>query len=294
MHTLLLSILFSVAVSVFLKMARQHAVQIGQAIAVNYLVAIAACLWLLRPPLETLFQQPPGGWGILILLGFLLPSIFLVMAAAVHHAGIVLSDTAQRLSLLVPILAAFVLFGESLSGWKAAGILTAFGALACLVWRSPRATAPPAQSIAAPGGDATWRRKAWVLLLVWAGYGVIDVLFKLMARLGSQFSGTLLLSFAWAAVLMFAWLLLRRTQWHRPSLLSGLLLGTLNFSNIYFYIRAHQHYPDNPTLVFAAMNIGVISVGVLVGAGLFSERPSRLNFLGVVLAMGAVALLLPR
>ena len=310
MHTLILSISFSVAVSIFLKLAKRHAIRVDQAVAVNYLMAIGLCLWLLRPPLGSLFDQPAGSWAILILLGILLPSIFLVMAAAVRQVGIVLSDTAQRLSLLVPILAAFLMFGESLSGAKATGILVAFGALVCLVWRKA-ALAPAGSEIHAseihalndphrdphrPGNTATHghRHGAWILLGVWAGYGTIDVLFKQMARLGSQFTSSLLLSFTLAALLIFAWLFLRRTRWHARSLASGLLLGAMNFSNIYFYIRAHQSFPENPTLVFAAMNIGVISVGTLVGAGLFGERPSRLNLLGIALALIAVFLLLPR
>lgn len=292
MHTLILSITFSVMVSVFLKLARRCQVHVDQAIAVNYVTACALCLWLLRPPLESLGQQTPAGWALLGLLGVLLPTVFLIMAAAVRQAGIVLSDTAQRLSLIIPILAAFLVFHEALSGMKGLGILLALGALACLL-RRPASTAPAAGH---PGDAAHHKgRLAWLTLLgVWAGYGTIDILFKQMARTGSGFTSTLLLSFVLAGALMGLWLLIRRTQWHARSLASGILLGALNFGNIYFYIRAHQTYPDNPTLVFAAMNIGVISIGTLVGAGLFRERLSRTNLAGIGLALAAIVLLFPR
>jgi len=287
MHTLILSITFSVMVSVFLKLARRCDVRIEQAIAMNYVTACILCLWLLRPPLETLGRQTPAGWAVLVLLGVLLPSVFLIMAAAVRQAGIVLSDTAQRLSLIIPILAAFAVFHESLSSLKALGIALALGALACLL-RRPGAA--PAQADRAPTGRAVWLP----LLGVWAGYGAIDILFKQMARTGAGFTGTLLLSFVLAAVLLGLWLAMRRTAWHGRSLASGILLGALNFGNIYFYIRAHQTFPDNPTLVFAAMNIGVISIGTLVGAGLFRERLSAVNAAGIGLAIGAIVLLFPR
>ncbi|MFT0532997.1 EamA/RhaT family transporter [Castellaniella hirudinis] len=292
MHTLILSISFSVLVSVFLKLAKRCRLQIGQAILTNYVMACILCLWLLRPPLDTLGDQSPAAWAILILLGLLLPSVFLIMAAAVRQAGIVLSDTAQRLSLIIPIAAAFLVFHEALSGQKAIGIALALGALACLL-RRPGAAAPDAgQDAAAPAGGG---RIVWLSLLgVWAGYGVIDILFKQMARMGAGFTGTLLLSFALAGVLLGLWLALRRTTWDGRSLASGLLLGALNFGNIYFYIRAHQSYPENPTLVFAAMNIGVISVGALVGAGLFREKLSRTNLGGIALALVAIVLLFPR
>ena len=42
------------------------------------------------------------------------------------------------------------------------------------------------------------------------------------------------------------------------------------------------------------MNMGVIVLGTLVGALLFRERLSRLNLLGVLLALGAIVALMPR
>lgn len=286
MHTLAFSIACSVAVSIFLKLARQGAIRVEQAIFVNYLTAATLCVLLLRPDTARLLEQSPTAWWILSLLGVLLPSIFLVMAAAVRHAGIVLSDAAQRLSLAIPLLAAFALFGEALSGVKLAGIGLAFAALGCLLVRPD-----------AHGGGRTAAGPAVLgsLLGVWLGYGTIDILFKQLAKSGAAFSSSLLLSFILAAILMFAWLALRRgTQWSPRSLLSGVLLGLLNFGNIYFYIRAHQTFPDNPTLVFAAMNIGVISAGTLVGAGVFRERLGRLNVLGIGLALAAIVVLIPR
>ncbi|CAM5210616.1 Drug/metabolite transporter (DMT)-like permease OS=Castellaniella defragrans OX=75697 GN=HNR28_000689 PE=4 SV=1 [Castellaniella defragrans] len=145
-------------------------------------------------------------------------------------------------------------------------------------------------------GPSAPARLAWLILLgVWVGYGAIDILFKQMARLGAGFTSSLLLSFVLATVLMFLWLLIaKRTRWDRRSLASGLLLGALNFGNIYFYIRAHQTFPHNPTLVFAAMNIGVISVGTLIGAGFFRERLSWIHIAGIALALAAIVSLFPR
>jgi hypothetical protein len=43
----------------------------------------------------------------------------------------------------------------------------------------------------------------------------------------------------------------------------GGLVGAFNFGNILFYLKAHQAFADNPSTVFAAMNMGVIILGVL-------------------------------
>ncbi|MBV6272952.1 EamA/RhaT family transporter [Alcaligenaceae bacterium CGII-47] len=290
MIILILSIACSVAVSVFLKLARRHAIQVEQAIAVNYLTASTLCLVLLQPNLQSIPNNTPTAWWILGLLGVLLPAVFLIMAGAVRQAGIVLSDTAQRLSLIIPLLAAFLIFGEVFSQMKLAGIGVALLALVCLLAKPRAAEGAHANSSAHAGMGPLL-----LLLGVWLGYGTIDILFKQLAKSGAAFSSSLLLSFVLAAVLMFAWLIGRKgTVWSPRSLVSGLLLGLLNFGNIYFYIRAHQAYPDNPTLVFSAMNIGVISLGTLIGAGVFRERLSWINALGIALALSAIVLLLPR
>lgn len=282
MIILLASIACSVAVSILLKVARRRSIAVDQAIAVNYVLASLLTLAVLRPDPASLLA-PATPWWILVLLGVLLPTIFLAMAGAVRHAGIVLSDAAQRLSLFLPLLASFLIFSESVSSLKLTGIATALLALGCLLWR-PRDGAQGRQGLATVG----------LLLAVWAGYGTIDILFKQLAKAGAAFSSSLLVSFALSGVLMFAYLIARKTTWTRRNLVAGVLLGLLNFGNIYFYIRAHQVYPDNPTLVFTAMNIGVISLGTLVGAGFFREKLTWFNVAGIVLAIGAIVMLVPR
>jgi hypothetical protein len=87
------------------------------------------------------------------------------------------------------------------------------------------------------------------------------------------------------------YLLIKQTRWTASSLLSGIVLGALNFGNIWFYIRAHQVYSSNPTMVFAGMNIGVITLGTLVGALAFREKISRINLCGVILAIASIVCL---
>lgn len=348
MFSLAASISASVAVSVLLKVARKQNIQVDQAIAVNYPTAALLCLILLRPePSQVLAPGTP--WWVLLALGVLLPGIFLAMAGAVRHAGIVVSDAAQRLSLLLPLAASFLFFGESAGPAKLAGMAVALAALGCLIWQPRRQTGnglPPTASSSIPAGAAldspvsnlpettpsgpatanantnssaradtgtgmgmgtdadtdnlhfglrrARARTLALLLCVWAGYGTIDILFKQMARSAIDFSSSLFVAFVLAGLAMAGWLFARRTQWRMRSMAAGVLLGLLNFANIYFYLRAHQQYPDNPTLVFAAMNIGVIGLGTLVGSWAFKESLPPGKIAGLALAVAAIGLLLPR
>ncbi|OLU08433.1 DMT family transporter [Achromobacter denitrificans] len=285
---LLASVACSVTVAVLLKLARRWQVDVRQAIAMNYLVAALLCWAVLRPDAAGLLT-PRTPWLVLAALGVLLPSVFLAMAAAVRHAGIVRSDAAQRLSLFIPLLAAFLLFGEPPSARKLVATLLAAGALTCLLRR-----VGPVQGPANAAADPDHGRAAWLWpLAVWLGYGVIDILFKQVARAGTAFAGGLLLAFVIAGLLMLAYLLLRRVRCQARHLAAGVVLGLANFGNILTYIRAHQSLPEHPALVFASMNMGVITLGTLVGALAFREPLSRLNLLGIALALGAIVLMAP-
>lgn len=273
MHYLIISIFASVAVSVLLKIARSKNIGLGQAVAVNYIVCTALTCWFLKPNLAVWQTELlPHAW-LFVLLGVLLPSVFIVMGRAAQQAGIVKADAAQRLSLFLPIVAAFTVFGETLALNRIIGIVLAFAALLCLLHK--------------PQSEQRSATPVWLLLGVWAGYGTIDILLKQLSKAAGTGSNMLVM-FVLAGILMFAYLLVKKTRWTRADWLGGLLLGCLNFTNILFYIRAHQVFKDNPTLVFAGMNMGVIVLGTLAGAWLFREKISKTNALGIALALSAM------
>ncbi len=278
-----LAILCSVLVSIHLKLARRVGVDVGQAIAWNYAVAALLAALLLQPALESL-RAASAPWPSLLALALLLPTVFLALGASLRHAGIVRSDAAQRLSLLVSLLAAFMLFGQVLTPGKAIGIGLGLLALLALVWRSERS---------ARDGEGA---RAWVYpLAVFAGFGAIDVLLKRVSAAGVPLGASLLAMFALALPVALGIAVVRAARggarFTGRSLAAGLLLGLLNFGNILFYLRAHQALPHDPALVFATMNLGVVALGTLVGVLAFRERLSRINAIGVLLAAAAIALL---
>lgn len=276
------AVICSVLVSVLLKLAHRYRIDIGQAVAWNYVVAAVLAGWMFHPDMATL-RSAGTPWLGLVGLGLLLPTIFLALGASVRHAGIVRSDAAQRLSLLISLLAAFLWFGEAVNALKGVGIALGLLALLAMMWRRH----------VAERGDG---RSAWLYpLLVFAGFGAIDILLKRVAQAGLSFAATLLAMFVLALVVAFALLLWRvirgqtRLAWRSAA--AGLLLGLLNFANIAFYLRGHQVLSKQPAQVFASMNLGVVALGALVGVLLFRERLSWINAGGVALALLAIGLL---
>ena len=281
---IILSVCCSVIVSVLLKLARRYNIDILQAVTFNYSMAIALTWFFFKPQLtaDSLRQAP---YAVLLPLGVLLPVIFLVMATSVRVAGIVRTDVAQRLSLLVSLTAAFLIFGDVPNTYKSIGIAVGFAAILCLI----------------PWQKQTANRKvisnAWVyLLLVFLGLGVIDVLFKQVAAFKAiPYTTSLLiayvLSFIIAFIILLVKVLRKQTRISWPHIMFGWILGVANFSNILFYVKAHTQLAAHPSQVFSSMNIGVIALGTVVGLFLFNEKLSLLNKIGIGLAVVAIIII---
>ena len=275
---LLLSICCSVIVSVLLKLAKRYHIDVLQAITWNYSAAILLTWVIFRPRLISLHDVPVYNY---LSLGILLPLIFVIMAVSVRLAGIVRTDIAQRLSLFIPLIAAFLLFGEALSTLKVIGLIIGFAAIICAVpWQKGRFDKQISGS--------------WIyLLLVFAGIGIIDVLFKQLALfIAVPYTTSLFIVYILAFVFSFIGLIVniarKKTRFSWPHILIGWILGIANFGNILFYLKAHQVLANQPSTVFSAMNIGVIVLGTFVGLFIFKEKLSTLNKVGIFLPLVAI------
>ncbi len=298
---LTIAVLCSVAVSVLLKILRQQKIDIRQTIVAGYPVAFLLTWLLLKPDISGM-DKLGDAWGIIIALGVLLPAVFVILGRAIAAVGMVATDAAQRLSLIIPIIAAFILFGEVLTGTRIFGLVLGFLALGALVYRPQQAIIVNDNTNKSTNNNSTnastdkavnkqaLRTPLW-LFGVWAGYGIIDILFKQVAKQGAAFPLTLFISFGLAGLLLFIYLLITRVRWQGRALAAGLLLGVLNMGNIYAYIRAHQLLSDSPSIVFTGMNVGVIAVATLIGVGVFKESLNRINMVGLLLAVSCVAVL---
>lgn len=274
-----ISVCCSVFVSVLLKLAKRYEIDTRQAITWNYSIA-GLLTWLIYKPEFPEFRETL--YPAYIALGILLPSLFVILALSVRYTGIVRTDVAQRLSLFIPVLASFLIFDEAQSVIKFAGIGLAFVAIIFSVpWQKQSGT-----------GSSYWIYP----LIVFVGMGIIDILFKQIAKTKSiPFTSSLLVVFILAFVVSILYLfylfIAKGMKFTLINAICGWILGIANFGNILFYLKAHQALAQQPSLVFSAMNIGVILLGSAVGVFIFREKLSRLNYAGIVLALLSILLL---
>ena len=275
---LILSIICSVSVGAIFKLARRYSIAISQIVAANYIFALVLCYFFFSPNLADVGIGAP--WKIYVSLGILLPVIFLFLALSIKEVGIVKTDAAQRLSLFIPILAAWLLFGENFNGLKITAFGIAFPALLLILNKPSENT------------KNNWMYPAIVLM----GFGLIDILFKQIALFTHlPYTTSLFVVFGLALILMIVVvgyeIVFKKAKFNFKNLLFGGLVGIFNFGNILFYLKAHQSFAENPSTVFAGMNMGVILVGRLTGVFIFKEKLSKMNYVGLFLALMAIVLI---
>jgi drug/metabolite transporter (DMT)-like permease len=269
--------LCSVWVSILLKIAKQQGYQPLEMISWNYLSASLLC-WLWFQPDFSHISVTHTPWWLILALGIALPSIFLCLSQSLSHAGILKTEIAQRLSVILSLTAAYFIFNESFNSLKLLGVVLGLVAIALILY-SHRGDQ---ESTSSTSGLK-------YLVLVWFGYALIDVLLKYTTGLGLQFAVALNLMFICAFVLSLLFIRVKYQTWGSgQNILAGLMLGCFNFANIALYVKAHLLLKDSPAIVFAGMNILVVVFGVLVGVVFFQEKLKQSSVLGLIFALLSV------
>ena len=278
MELILAAACCSVIVSILLKLAKAQGFDALHMIVWNYASASVLCFLWFKPDLQhiSIINTP---WWLIIALGILLPSVFLCLAKSLQYAGIVKTEIAQRLSVVLSLLAAFFIFQEQFNTLKIIGIvLGVFAVLSLLFSHQHDKT-----------GQSSTKQAMLYLALVWFGYALIDVLLKYTTGLGLQFAVALNLMFICAFILSLAYIAMTtKTVGNRKNILAGMGLGLLNFANIALYVKAHMLLKDTPAIVFAGMNILVVVLGALSGLIIFKEKLTPTTALGLTLGLASV------
>ena len=278
MWFVILSVICSVSVGIFLKVAKRYNLNIFQLITFNYLSALLLTYTVYQPEVTKSYESIP--YNLFISLAILLPVIFVIQAISIKKTGIVKTDIAQRLSLFIPLIASYYLFNENFTNLKIFGFIIGFSAIFFTLNKK-----------------SNKKSSNWIYpLLVLLGFGIIDILFKKVAvfpELG--FTTSLFFIFCGAFLISILFIigktLVQKEKLEPKNIFWGLALGILNFGNILFYLKAHKALSENPSTVFAGMNMGVIILGSLAGILLFKEKITKWNYFGIFLALISIIII---
>jgi len=282
MQYLALSILFTSVLFIIFKTYKKYEIDTFQAIVVNYFVAFSLGYFISDKELNVL-QIPNQSWFIgALILGFLFIAIFNVLALTAQKSGVGVAAVASKMSVVIPILFAVLVYQEELGVLKLIGIILALAAVVLVSIKR----------------KIEFEKISYILpLLLFLGSGMIDTTLKYIERTFVTHSDTKLFTasiFLIAGIMGIITLLIKsKGSIHRlkfKNFVAGIVLGIPNYFSIYFLIKALQTPTLESSTIFTLNNVSVVMLTTLLGLLIFKEKLIKRNWLGIFLALLSIIL----
>jgi drug/metabolite transporter (DMT)-like permease len=295
---LALAIVCSTTIAVLFKLTEGRVDRIAL-LTVNYFAAVvlSAGLLAVNPP-EARLAAEPGVLALGLIVGVLFIAGFALLSKAIGLAGMSLAASTMRLSVAVPFVASWLVWGEVPTAAQWIGLGAAGAAFMLLTWRPAAATTAEPVAVEARSAHIHGSTAAvgGILVLLFIVGGLVDTSFKAFEEefaAGSSRAFFLLLVFGAAFVIGASVVFARRVRrgaWPQRSVIGwGIALGLANYGSAEFILLALAELPG--TFVFPANNVAIVAMATLLGVAIWRERLSRTNWLGLALAAAALILL---
>lgn len=212
-------------------------------------------------------------------LGVLFAETFVIYSKSINYAGTALATVSARLSVLIPVLASIILYGEKPNLQMLIGFALVLVTLYFFYL-----------SLKNHGNSSESTAKYIYLFLLLIGIGFVDLSMKMFERnFPLEEKGTFVFQiFSFAFLYTLIRILIGKIKFDKETYKIGLILGFPNVLAIHFLLAALSALPA--IIVFPIQNIGVI-VLTAIAAYLFWKE--KINLYGkIALAVGIAAILL--
>lgn len=85
--------------------------------------------------------------------------------------------------------------------------------------------------------------------------------------------------------------LLKRQRLSWKAVLAGVAIGVPNYLSIWCLVRVLKAYGENSSAIIPINNMGIVLFSSVIAFVLFREKLSLLNWIGIMLSLGAIALI---
>jgi drug/metabolite transporter (DMT)-like permease len=224
-------------------------------------------------------------WACLMGTVFIL--LFNIIAFTAQRVGVAVTSVANKLSLVIPFIFSIYLYNEKATWLKIVGIAMALIAVILTF---------------VPSGQRNDRRSnRWIFILpilLFFGSGMLDTLIKYVEHNfldAGNVNEYLITAFTIAAVLGIITLAIQYARGKEKSswkaLAMGACIGIPNYFSIWCLMEVLKQYANNSSAIIPINNMGIVLFSAVVAWLVFKERLSLMNWLGIVLALGAIALI---
>jgi uncharacterized membrane protein len=214
--------------------------------------------------------------------------LFNVIAFTTQKMGVAVTSVANKLSLVIPAIFFILYKGESLHWLKITGIILALAAVWLTCYNDEAPEKKPLNAL-------------WMVLLpaiLFIGSGALDTIYKFVeeAYLDSEnLNAFLITGFAAAAVAGLALLCVRyitgKEKFDVRSVWAGILIGIPNYFSIWCLGKVYKQNWMESSAIIPVNNMAIVLFSTLVAWGLFKERLSRINWMGILLSLVSIALI---
>jgi len=281
---LLLAVLCSTGNQLLFKVFARSGIDIFTAIVVNYAVCVLIGFGSAGPAVwpAAIFTQE---WHFYSLVqGGMFVVCLVLLGLTTARKSVAVASLATRLSVAIPTVAAFLLYGDLLTIFKISGILASL--LALYLSSSDRA-----------GNATAFNSPGMLPISLFIAYGLYAALLKFVQEKflnGFSYQSYVLLSFLAAFLIsaaLLAWRLLKKKEaCHWRDMLAGLVLGCSNYGAVYFLIRALGVPGWQSSQIFPTVSIGIVSLSTLGAWAFFHEKLSRRLIWALAIGIGSIVL----
>ena len=279
MISLILHVILSSAFGIFLKYAKDRGHCLDSIGFINYLVALLIAIWSMMQLDSLSFSGLATGLGITNGITYALG--FFLWKAAVQVSGVVVTTAILRLSMVIPITFAILIWHEIPSAWQILGIFLTCTALPLLSTNDPVEVIP--SNISITGGLG-----AIMISLTFVNAGVGRLLMKIFNEtcpvdekpfyLFFLFSVT---TFFFAIVCIYQKII--PTRWEY---VFGILVGVSNFFQSVTFLVALDSI--DALIVFPVSAASSVLFTTLVGVVVLKEKLRTKSIIGIILAVIAL------
>jgi drug/metabolite transporter (DMT)-like permease len=276
---LLLSIISATGIYVCFKFIERTGTKLINPIVINYLIAAIAGFWMNGSvPVNQIIS---ADWLLLGLFqGVLLIVLFFFVGFSSRKAGISVTTVSAKMAVVIPMLFSIIFFKEQAGLLKYISIILAVTAVGLSVYKKQSGTTKASALAVVFPIILFFGMGLENSILIYAKEKFINesvsALFSATLFSVALLSGIILMLFKPSVFKGFA----------KPkTLVLGAILGLFNYGSIYFMLMTLNSGVFSNAVSYGIVNVGIVALTVLTGTVFFKEKLSKLNIVGVSLAL---------
>lgn len=284
------SIILSSWLTLAFKVLQRYGISAFEAIVYNYIVCVITGS-LVNGSFPVHAETMNTGWFYWALFtGSVFIITFNITGYTAQKMGVAVASVANKLSLVIPFLFSIWMYNETAGVIKYIGIAAAVAAVIL--------TCMPSKNNVEVQTSNKW---IWLLpVVLFFGSGLIDSLVVFVQKAffntsAGDFNGFLITAFAMAGtigVIILCYLYTtEKARFSVKPVLAGILIGVPNYFSIWCLGKLINEYSGNSSVAVPVNNMGIVLLSAVAAWLLFKEKLTVVNWMGIILAIIAIALI---